>query len=77
MEAAFQWVAANDNPCDPATIEEIAGWMTTLFVADLWGLEPLEVATAVDGWRKKFGRAETASLDAALEIALTDKDRKG
>lgn len=53
MEEAFAWIAANDNPGDEATLDEIAGWVTVKLVADLWGLRDEQVADAVMLWRTR------------------------
>lgn len=50
---AVRWIAYNDNPGDDEPIEAIAGYLTTLLVADVFGEEPENVATDVWAQRQK------------------------
>lgn len=68
LEEAFAWIAANDNPGDAATVDEIAGWVTVKLVADLWGLPDDLVARAVDNWRKKLNSG--TMFDTAYRTSL-------
>ena len=44
--AGVEWIAANDEPLglDP---ESIAGYISTMLLADLFGVEPARVATDI------------------------------
>ncbi len=46
---AVAWIAHNDNPGDNESADDIATYLTTLLVADVFGATPIEVAVAV--WR--------------------------
>lgn len=57
---AVYWIAVNDNPGDPMYQDsapdgpdEIAGYVSTLLVADLFGADPELVAKDVDRVRRK------------------------
>lgn len=52
--AAVAWIADNDNPGDDEPIDAIAGYMTTLLVADLFGIEADKVATDIWAQRQKL-----------------------
>lgn len=49
--AAVRWIADNDNPGDDEPSENIAGYMTVLLVADLFGVEADNVA--IDVWAQR------------------------
>lgn len=49
------WIALNDSAADQASVEDIAGWVSTLLLADLFQVEPLRVAKAVQRLRQKAG----------------------
>jgi hypothetical protein len=42
-----RWVAFNDDPAADLSLEELAGQVTVLLVADVFFRDPLEVARAV------------------------------
>ncbi len=46
---AIAWIVNNDNPGDNESADDIANYLTTLLVADVFGATPIEVAAAV--WR--------------------------
>ena len=43
---AVRWVAENDDN-DPVTVEEVSGTTTVALIADLFGMEPDQVAADV------------------------------
>lgn len=51
---AVAWVALNDEPTCTDT-ETIAGFISTLLVADLFGLEPFTVAADIVTYRNQHG----------------------
>lgn len=53
LQAAVEWIAHNDAPADEHTLDELAGLLTVVLVADLFGVEPETVAQAVLAERKK------------------------
>jgi hypothetical protein len=59
------WIAENDEPIsrDP---DEIAGFISTLLLADLFGKEPLEVAKAIIRYRVKHKVAEDYQAGGTL-----------
>lgn len=44
---AVRWIAFNDNDGSDDAVPEIAGYISTLLVADLFGAEPYKVAVDV------------------------------
>jgi len=46
IRAAVEWIAFNDEP-NARDVEEIAGFISTLLVADLFGVPATEVARRV------------------------------
>lgn len=53
--AAVSWIAENDDAGsnDALDPEVVAGYVTTILVADVWDKEPEEVAAAIVKYRKK------------------------
>jgi hypothetical protein len=53
--AAVAWIAENDDAGsdDALNPEVVAGYVTTILVADVWDKEPEEVAAAIVKYRKK------------------------
>lgn len=47
LAQAITWIAENDNPGDDESADAIAGYLTTLLVADTFELEAKQVAEAV------------------------------
>lgn len=54
---AVEWIARNDEPMDldPA---RVGGYISTVLVADLFEVEPEEVAAAIVRKRKKIAKDE-------------------
>ena len=55
-----EWIALNDEP-DTMDVDEIAGFISTALLADLFGKDEHEVAKAVARWRERNGTAEVAA----------------
>ena len=49
LRDAIAWIADNDNPGDDDLPEELAGYLTVVLVADLYGVPAEDVAAQV--WR--------------------------
>jgi len=47
LAAAVQWIAENDAPGDNDPAESIAEYISTLLVADLFDVHPMEIAKRV------------------------------
>ncbi len=52
---AIDWVAWNDDP-ETLEAEDIRGYISTLLVADLFGVEPERVALDIAEKREELGR---------------------
>lgn len=52
---AVQWIALNDNAGNGDDHASIAGYVSTLLVADLFGAEPYTVATDIERTRAGAG----------------------
>lgn len=50
---AVEWIALNDSAGDDATTEDIAGWISTLLAADLFGSEPMVMAADIAAARAR------------------------
>lgn len=50
-----RWIAENDNPAGSADSEEISSYISTLLLADMFGLEPLAVARTIIKARYQLG----------------------
>ena len=50
--AGIAWIANNDSPGDDSTAEEIAGFISSLLLADLFDVEPEKVGWDVFRYRK-------------------------
>lgn len=46
----IEWIALNDEE-DVLDVEEVAGFISTSLLADLFGKDPVEVATAIVRYR--------------------------
>lgn len=59
-KAGVQWIADNDNAGDPERLdaEDIAGYISTLLLADLFGVMPSRVAGDVVKIREKADASE-------------------
>jgi hypothetical protein len=55
---ACEWIAANDNAGNGDDEEAVAGYVSTLLVADLFGVEPGRVGRDVMRRRKRQEREE-------------------
>lgn len=51
---AIAWIAQNDEPSD-LDVDNVAGYISTTLIADLWRKDPIEVATAVVRKREQLG----------------------
>jgi hypothetical protein len=49
-----KWIAANDNAGSPDTLADVAGYVSTLLLADLFAVEPDRVAKDVQRERQKL-----------------------
>ena len=56
---AIRWIAYNDNPGEDEAAHEMAGYLTVLLVADLFGAKPYSVA--VDVQRTRHGAGQFAT----------------
>lgn len=52
---AVEWIAFNDAAGDEASEEEVAGFVSTLLVADVFNKQPQKVAKDILRFRKKHG----------------------
>ena len=50
-----EWIAANDNAGNGDSLEDIAGYVTTLLLADLFGKKPQKVAEDIYRCRQQQG----------------------
>ena len=50
-----RWIAENDDPGSPdaQNVEVVAGYVSTLLLADLFHKEPAEVAKDIVRWRNR------------------------
>lgn len=55
---AVHWIAHNDSPADGPDLVGIAGYLTTLLVADVWHRDPAQVARDVARVRRRIGDAQ-------------------
>lgn len=55
---AVAWIALNDNTAAGDSVETIAGYISTLLVADLFGAEPRLVAVDIERCRYRHGLHE-------------------
>lgn len=51
---AVAWIAYNDSPGDDDDLEAVSGYVTTLLVADLFGVDAAKVARDVMKVRLTF-----------------------
>jgi hypothetical protein len=51
---AVEWIALNDEPTG-GVLEDVAGYISTLLIADLFGKDPQDVAAAIIRVRVKEG----------------------
>jgi len=66
---AVQWIADNDEPED-RDVEAIAGYVSTLLIADLFDVEPERIARDVAKYRARKPPREPAAQDwFAVEVA--------
>lgn len=49
-----RWIAQNDNSGSPDTLAHVAGYVSTLLLADLFGVEPERVAKDIQRERAKL-----------------------
>lgn len=54
LQQAVKWIALNDNAADNESVEDTAGYISVVLVADLFGKDAMEVARKVVWWRKQF-----------------------
>jgi len=49
LQRAVEWVALNDNDgaFERLDVEEVSGYISTLLIADMWGVEPRFVAEQI------------------------------
>jgi hypothetical protein len=52
---AINWIAQNDNSGNGDEVNDIAGYISTLLVADLWHQEPKVIAHIICSVRKRLG----------------------
>lgn len=57
--AGVAWIALNDEP-DSLDPDDVAGYISTTLLADLFGKEPIEVGRAVVRYRERNGVADDA-----------------
>jgi hypothetical protein len=55
-----EWIAENDNAGDAESAEAIAGYVSTLLLADLFDEPPADVARDVVRYRAKHGLDKAA-----------------
>lgn len=55
---AIEWIAGNDEPED-LDAENVAGYISTTLIADLWRKDPIDVARAVVRKREQMGLGPT------------------
>lgn len=58
LKSAIEWIALNDAPGDDDAldVEAVAGYVTTVMVADLFDVENTRVARRVVEYRKRLVR---------------------
>lgn len=47
LKFAIQWIADNDNPGDDDDLDTVSGYISVLLVSDLFGKDPVDIATKV------------------------------
>lgn len=47
------WIAENDNPGDNEGVDQVAGYVSVLLLADLFGKEPERVAQDIVRYRRE------------------------
>ena len=60
IKFAVDWIALNDAAGDPDALEAevVAGYISTLLVADIFNKDPEDVALRVVRRRRKFGEGQ-------------------
>lgn len=56
LQRAVEWIALNDNPADHEDVDAVAGYISTILVADLFGIEAEKVARKVVAYRERAGK---------------------
>jgi hypothetical protein len=57
LREAVEWIVLNDSPGDDDPPEELAGFVSVVLVADLFGKEPIDIARRVYKQRHPEGQA--------------------